>query len=343
MISAPDVTLTAFGAALAFSAAFTPLARRAAIRWNALDHPSSPVKTHRSPTPYLGGLAVYAAVAGALLLLRLTTNFPSGTLRSLRAILAGGGFMVAVGLMDDLKRGGLDFRWKFFFQFLGALLLMAFDIRIKFIQPDWLGGIFTVLWVVGITNAFNIIDIMDGLSTSQAMVACLGFLLIALPGEEIYVNVAAAGLAGACLGFLPYNLSERRKIFMGDTGSLFLGFTLAAVSMGMSYSSETEFGLFAPLLILALPIYDTLFVSILRIRQGKSPFLGSKDHLALKLRAAGLSSGGVVSALAATAAFASIAAYAVIRAPFYVSCFLLTLLGVLGLYAAVRLRRVEVP
>src|SRR5262249_52647986 len=159
---------------------------------------------------------IYVAMALTLLFLRAFTHFPSGTLRFLRAVLVGGLFMVGVGLVDDIKPGGLDFRWKFFLQFCGALLLIAFDIRIKFVHPDWLAYVFTVLWVVAITNAFNIIDIMDGLSSSQALVASLGFFFISLPNEEVYVNFISIVLAGACLGFLPYNLSTRWKIFMGD-------------------------------------------------------------------------------------------------------------------------------
>ncbi len=343
MTSETDLYLTAFGSALFLAALLTPLARQAALRWNILDRPNTPVKTHRDPTPYLGGVALYAAVAVTLLLLRARTHFPSGTLRSLRAVLVGGFFMAGVGLMDDVKAGGLNFRWKFFLQFWGALLLIAFDIRIKFIQPDWLAYVFTVLWVVAITNAFNLIDIMDGLSSSQALTASLGFLFIALPHEEVYVNLTSASLAGACLGFLPYNLSSRWKIFMGDAGSLFLGFSLAAVSMGGSYTRETDFGLFAPILILGLPLYDTFFVSTLRVWEGKSPFLGSKDHLALKLRALGFSPHKVVFIMAAAAGVFSCAAYVATRAVLSVSFFLLALFAVVGLYVVIRLHRVKVP
>jgi UDP-GlcNAc:undecaprenyl-phosphate GlcNAc-1-phosphate transferase len=343
MTSEISLYVASFGSGFLLSAVFTPLARRAALRFDVLDRPNTAVKTHREPTPYLGGVALYAAVAVTLLLLRLKTHFPSGTLRSLRAVLVGGLFMAGVGLVDDMKPGGLNFRWKFFLQFLGAALLIAFDIRIQFIQPYWLACVFTVLWVVAITNAFNIIDIMDGLSSSQAMTACLGFLFISLPHEEVYVNLTSAALAGACLAFLPYNLSSKRKIFMGDAGSLFLGFTLSAVSLGVSYTQETDLGLLAPLLILGLPLYDTFFVSTLRVWQGKSPFLGSKDHLALKLRTLGLPPHKVVLVMASAAALFSIAAYVATRAPVTVSFFLLTLISVVGLYVVVRLHRVQVP
>ena len=343
MISAVELLFIAFSSSLVLALLFTPMARQVALRFHILDHPSTPIKTHRDPTPYLGGTALYLATAVVLISLRFATHFPSGTLRSLRAILMGGGFMAAIGLVDDVKPGGLDFRWKFFLQVVGALLLCSFDIRIKFIHPDWLAILFTIVWVVAVTNAFNLIDIMDGLSSSQALVAALGFLFVALPHEEIYVNLAATTLAGACLGFLPYNLSSSRKIFMGDAGSLFLGFTLAAVSMGMSYSGESDFGVLAPIFILGFPLYDTLFVSTMRVAQGKSPFLGSKDHLALKLKAMGLSPAGVVFLMAAVAGVLSVTAFFVTREPNYVSWFLLSAFGVVGLYVVLRLHKVKVP
>jgi len=246
-------------------------------------------------------------------------------------------------LVDDIKPGGLGFQWKFVFQILGALLLIAFDMRIKFIDPPWLATLVTILWVVGITNAFNLIDIMDGLSSSQAFVASLGFLFIAVPTEDIHVNFTAAAVAGACLGFLPYNMSARFKIFMGDAGSLLLGFLMAALSLGMTYTKVNDIGVFSPLLILGLPLYDTFFVSILRIQQGKSPFLGSKDHLALKLAALGIARRNVVGIMAAAAAVCSLTAYMVSWSPFFVALFVIGGLAVVGMYFVVRLQKVRVP
>jgi UDP-GlcNAc:undecaprenyl-phosphate/decaprenyl-phosphate GlcNAc-1-phosphate transferase len=335
--------LTAFLLSFVFGLAATPLMRWLALRLGVLDFPSNALKNHREPTPYLGGAAIFIAVAATLFILRFVTHFPTGTLRSLRAILLGGVFMAGVGLADDIRHGGLSVRRKFFFQFLAALLLIAFDIRIEFIQPVWLADVLTVLWVVGIINAFNLIDIMDGFAASQAFVAAMAFLFISLPTEEIYVNFTAAAVAGAALSFLPYNLSERMKIFMGDAGSLLLGFWMAALSLGTSYTQVNEVGLFAPLLILGLPVYDTLFVSIMRMKQGKSPFIGSKDHLALKIRVLGLSSREVVGLLAMAAAMLSAAAYATTWMPFYVSIFVFSAAVAVGLFVLVKLHKVEVP
>jgi UDP-GlcNAc:undecaprenyl-phosphate GlcNAc-1-phosphate transferase len=337
------VLLETFLTAFFVTATLTPFCRWFAWRRRILDVPSTPVKTHRAPVPYLGGVAVYAGWAGALAVLRGFTNFPSGTLHALRATLIGGGFMMVVGLVDDLKPGGLDFKTKFFFQFMGALILMSFGIRVRFIQPDWLAMAVTVLWVVGVTNAFNIIDIMDGLASSQAVVAALGFLFISLPSEEWHVNFLAASSAGAVLAFLPYNLSSGMKIFLGDAGSLQVGFVMAALSLGAQYTTVSDVGVLAPLLILGLPLYDTFFVSALRIKQGKSPFLGSKDHLALKMKALGLSHRRVVLRLGLAAAALCAAAYWVTQLPFFTGLFLFMLAFFVGFWILLRLRHVEVP
>jgi len=277
-----------FATSLLFSILFTPLCRRLAMRLNILDHPHSHIKTHKQPTPYLGGLAVAMALALTLIGARLMTDFPTGTLRSLRGIFLGASVILLLGLIDDMKPKGLGYRFKFLVQIVAALCLIAFDIRIDFIHPNWLGNLFTILWVVGIINAMNIIDIMDGLASGVAMIASLGFLFIAFPSEEIYVNFTAAALSGALLGFLPYNLSAKLKIFLGDTGSLLIGFVLAAISLGASYTQVNNAGVMAPLLLLGIPLYDTALVAYLRIMKGMSPFLGSKDHYALRLERWGL-------------------------------------------------------
>src|SRR5262249_18518315 len=157
----------------------------------------------------------------------------------------------------------------------------------KFVSPSWFADLLSMFWIVGIINAFNIIDIMDGLASGIGMIASLGFLFISLPSEEIYVNFTSAALAGALLGFIPFNLSKRWKIFMGDTGSLLVGFVLAALSLGTSYTRINNVGVFSPLLILGLPIYDTILVSYLRYMRGMSPFRGSRDHFALRLETFG--------------------------------------------------------
>ena len=283
------IYLIAFLSSLILSLLLTPLARKLAIFLSIYDHPISEVKTHKKSTPYLGGLAIAASFVGGLTVIRLFTHLPTGTLRSLRGIFFGSFIIIVLGLFDDIKHKGLKFQSKFLIQTLPSVLLIIYGIQMKFIQPEWFAILVTIIWIVGVTNAMNIIDIMDGLSSGIAVIAALGFFLIGLPSEEeIFVNFASIALAGACLGFLPYNLSKKYKIFMGDTGSLFIGFILAATSLGTRYTDINSLGLFAPILILAIPIYDTFLVMYFRWKKGINPFMGSKDHFALRLEKKGL-------------------------------------------------------
>lgn len=306
--------LSAVAIAAALTGLATPLVRELAVRMSWLDAPSSSVKTHKVATPSLGGVAIWVGFAGTLVAMRFLTNFPTGTLYRLRAILAGGAVVFLLGIVDDLRKpAGVHYRAKFAVQVLAAGLLVAFGIRLRFIAPEYLAVVLTMLWVVGICNAFNIVDIMDGLAGSQAAVAALGFLLIALPSEEIYVNFAAAALLGAALGFLPWNLSERRKIFMGDSGSLLLGFVLAALALGTDYTRNNPLGVYAPLFILLVPMFDTFFVMFLRLRKGLSPFRGSKDHFALRLEKMGFGRGQIVGLSALVSCILVLFAFIVTR------------------------------
>ena len=306
--------LLASAAATAFliTLAATPLVRRAAVAMGWLDRPESAVKTHTVPVPALGGVAVWLGFAGALVTARFLTTFPTGTLYRLRAVLAGAALVFVLGVVDDLKKPeGLGWKTKMGVQAAAAGLLIHFGIKIRFLQPDYLGTTLTFFWVVGICNAVNIIDIMDGLAASQAAAAALGFWLIALPSEEIYVNFGAAALLGAALGFLPWNFSSRYKIFMGDSGSLLLGFVLSALALGADYTRVNPLGVYAPLLILAVPMYDTFYVMIVRLFKGISPFLGSKDHFALRLERMGFTRPQIVALSLVASLFLSAAAWLV--------------------------------
>lgn len=320
--------LLAFLLPFLLSLGFTPLVRLAAVKFGLLDNPTD-IKTHKTPTPLFGGLAIFAAFAVSLAVMRFYTSFPTGTLRDLRVILLGGGVMFLLGFIDDLRKpDGLGVKVKFAVQFTVAFFTVLYGVRINFIQPDYLSFALSVVWIVGVSNAFNIIDIMDGLSAGQAALAAFGFLLIAFPSESIYVNFASASLAGAALGFLPYNFSKKFKIFMGDSGSLFCGFVLALVAMGTKYSAVNPLGVYAPLFILAVPIYDTIFVSVLRLRRGHSPFVGSRDHFALRLEKIGFSRRQVVRLASLSTLALSLFAWLITQVPL---AWGVLIVGVLGL------------
>jgi len=279
--------LFGFATAGLLSFILSPIFRIIALRYHVMDVPNSSVKTHREATPYLGGCAIALATVISLTLIRFLSNYPLGTLRPIRGIFFGSFLIILLGLVDDVVPGGLSFKKKFAIQFIASMILLFYGIHLNFIHPRWLAFLVTVIWVTGVMNAFNIIDIMDGLACGIAVVASLAFLFISLPTEHIYVNMTTVALAGACVGFLPYNLSKKWKMFMGDTGSLFIGFVLGAVSLGTEYSYEHNASVIAPLLILGVPLYDTLFVMLIRYRKGISPFLGSRDHFALRLEKIG--------------------------------------------------------
>ncbi|MBT3393266.1 MAG: undecaprenyl/decaprenyl-phosphate alpha-N-acetylglucosaminyl 1-phosphate transferase [Elusimicrobiaceae bacterium] len=243
------------------------------------------IKNHSNPVPLIGGIQIAIAFFITLTLIRYLTNFPTGTLHSLRGLFLGGGVIFISMLIDDIKKPkGLHYSLKFALQIAAALMLIFYDIKIKFIEPPLLANLITVLWVIGVTNAFNIIDILDGFSATIALIAAGVFIFIAFPYNFIYVALVCCALIGGILGFLPFNLSKQKKIFLGDSGSMFLGFILAAVSLGASYTGINKIAVLSPLFIFAVPLFDTLFVSLMRIKKGKSPFKGSDDHYAIRLR-----------------------------------------------------------
>jgi len=327
------------GAAL-LSAVLTPVMRLIAIRFNVFDHPITDIKTHRTPVPYLGGVAIALTIAIALIFIRFATDFPTGTLHTLRGILMGGLIVVFLGLIDDIKHKGLRYQTKFVIQILAGLCVMSFGIRIDFIHPAWLADCLTLLWIVGIMNAVNIIDIMDGLASGVGMIASFGFLFISMPSEQIYVNFLAAASAGALLGFVPYNLSQKQKIFMGDAGSLLVGFLLATQALGTSYTRISDAAVLAPILILAIPIYDTVLVSILRLKRGMSPFLGSKDHFALRMEKMGLNRRQIIGVVYGIGILLVMTAYVTLHVNALYAAIIYTAVSLAAILSAWRLSRI---
>lgn len=334
--------LLTFLLSLIISLIFTPLFRRIALKFDILDHPTNQVKTHNLPTPYLGGIPIWLGWAISLFIIRFFTHFPTGTLRNLRGILVGSIIILILGLIDDSKPSGIGFKRKFLVQFIAAIAVFMFDIRLHFVSPYLLALGLSLLWIVGITNAFNIIDIMDGLSSGIAFIASLAFLFIALPTEQIYVNFCAAALAGACLGFIPFNLSKRRKIFMGDTGSLVIGFILASLSMGTSYTEVNEIGLFAPIFILAIPLYDTGLVMYIRWLKGKSPFMGSKDHFALRLEEIGYNRKKILFITYIAGIILSFVAFLFTRLTFIWALLLFSIVAIIAVYITFWLGKIQI-
>ncbi|TET83263.1 undecaprenyl/decaprenyl-phosphate alpha-N-acetylglucosaminyl 1-phosphate transferase [candidate division TA06 bacterium] len=261
---------------------FTPIMRVLARKSGVVDMPDG-LKRHRKPTPYLGGVAIYLAFMLSLVCVMVIRRSVESKLLGL---IVGGTIICGLGVLDDYRR--LSVWTKLFGQLVAAVVLVISGLRLEIVYLSFpLNVALSILWIVGITNALNLIDIMDGLAASVAFVASATFFFIAVPTGDLLTAVVSAALAGACIGFVGYNWHPA-SIFMGDAGSLFLGFMLAGVSISTSYTATNNIALLSPLLILAIPIYDTFYVSILRMAKRKSPFRGSRDHFALRLKAIGL-------------------------------------------------------
>ena len=308
----PVLYFMAFVCAAAVTAVSLPVLRRTLGRF-LTDTPGG-LKTHTRAVPMLGGCAIFAGTMAGLVLIRLITNFPTGTLHSLRGILGAGMLIFALGLLDDLRKPkGLPVYLRLLVQTAACATLITYDVYVQVFSAAWLNYALTFLWLLALTNAFNLLDIADGLCVSQAVICAAGLLLIALPGELWYVNFAAVALLGACLVFWPHNHATR-KIFLGDSGSTFLGFFIAALSMGTQYSQQNPYGYAAPLFIAAVPLLDTAYVSIVRLSKGKNPLKGSPDHLALYLKnGKHFSNMRVVTAFAAAGVLGNLCAYAIVQ------------------------------
>lgn len=335
--------LITFFTAYIISLALTPVFRHIARIFGIYDRPLTAVKTHKVSTPYLGGLAIWSGWFISLVVIRFITNFPTGTLNNLRSVIIGSFMLLLLGLCDDIKKGGLGFKFKFLIQIIACLIVtVGFDIRINFIENYILSVLLSIFWIIGLSNAFNLIDIMDGLSCGTAAIAAFFFFIIALPSEMIYVNFCAIALFAACLGFIPFNLSKNKKIFMGDTGSLSIGFILATIAMGTSYTKINPIAVFAPLLILAVPIYETIFVSIMRMLKGKNPFLGSKDHFPLRLEKMGYSRKQILIFVYILSFMLGIFSYTIVKINDNISYLIFSFVIALLIIFSIRLSKVKV-
>jgi UDP-GlcNAc:undecaprenyl-phosphate GlcNAc-1-phosphate transferase len=281
--------------ALALSLYGVPLARRAALLYNIVDKPDGKLKHQREPVPYLGGLAIYLAF---LMSLAFTFEFRHDVL----GIILGGTIVVMLGLIDDF--GVLSPMTKLIGQLLAVFILIKSGIRIRIATlPDWLDLVLTVWWMVGLINAFNLLDIMDGLAAGVGVVSASCLLIVSLLNGDQGTAVMLAALAGSLVGFLRYNWHPA-KIYMGDAGAMFIGLMLGALSMIGQYATQQDLALLSPVFILGVPIFDTLFVMYVRYRRGLPMFLGSPDHMPLRLRRWGLSVPQVVTvSYAASAVF----------------------------------------
>ena len=290
--------LLAFFIALFASMILVVPVRAFALRVGMVDLPG-PRKVHHTPIPLLGGLAIYAAVVIAVLL-----AFPGQVRAQIAGILVGATLVAAVGILDD--RGWLHHQVKLFVGMPAAAgVLLLSGIRAQVFSPLLQGsiGVFldvalTVLWVVGITAAFSILDHMDGLCAGVAAMSSVFFALLAYLNGQTLVTILAASVLGAATGFLRWNFKPA-KIFMGDGGAMFLGFLMATLGLKLRMENAAHLSAcLAPVLILGVAIFDTTLVTISRARRGLLPFATpGKDHAAHRLSNLGLGYRGAVITL----------------------------------------------
>lgn len=338
MINYGDVLFT-FIIALALSFFLTPFMRRIALRKGIVDRPGGR-KVHKKPIPYLGGVAIYLAFISALFFASCLEKL----LRSeyLVGLFLGGTLIVIIGLFDDIK--GVRPSFKFLGQILAASILFKYGFRIEYILNPFAGGIIhfplalsfliTLLWIVALTNAINLIDGLDGLAAGLVIIASSVLFIVSLQRSNLLAIFICVAIMGSSLGFLRYNFHPAR-IFMGDTGSMLLGFLLAALgTIGVS-KGMTAVTLMVPLVALGIPTYDTLLAIFRRLLKRKSIFIADKKHLHHRLLDMGLSHSEAVLLVYFVSIYLGIMGYLFTLIPLRYAFILLILLG-MGTFAGMR-------
>jgi len=291
--------LLSVATSLIVSFLMTPVVKTFAYKVGAIDVPKDNRRMHKTPIPRLGGLAIFLGFMVSTLLFNEIDA-------QMRGILLGSVIIVLLGVVDDITP--LPAMLKFVVQIIAALIPISHGVVIKALSnPNifsgdlyWvLGGLsipITILWIVGITNAVNLIDGLDGLANGVSAICATTMLVIALLVADGHVAVTMAALVGACAGFMPYNTNPA-KMFMGDTGATFLGFILATMSIQGLFKFYALISFAVPFLILGLPIFDTAFAMIRRIAKGQSPMKPDRSHVHHRLIDMGLSQKQAVATL----------------------------------------------
>jgi UDP-GlcNAc:undecaprenyl-phosphate/decaprenyl-phosphate GlcNAc-1-phosphate transferase len=278
-----------------------PVVRIAALHYGFVDRPSSR-KIHREPIPLMGGLAIFTGCVGSLLLYMGWTPLTA-------SICVGGGILVAVGLLDDWhKTKGKEFAvWpRLLLYTIAAIVPLWFGVEITGVSrwfgegmwffPDWVNTVITVVWIFALINMMNFIDGVDGLASGIAAISSFTLLIVALLKGQGQSAAVAAIVAGAAIAFLAYNFYPA-KIFMGDAGATFLGFTLAVVAVDGAFKSATALSLLVPMLALGVPIFDTVIVFTRRLLKGKGLHRADQLHTHHSLMKWGLTQRQTVSFL----------------------------------------------
>lgn len=327
------VYVWAFVIALIVTYICTPLVRTLAVKIGAIDAPDAR-KVHQVSIPRLGGLAIYIGYMVSLL-------YSVKDISSVKGLLIGSVILVAVGIWDDVKQIGP--KTKLLGQIVAALMLPIFDNAIHFISIgdhmlylEYLSIPLTVFWIVGFTNIVNLIDGLDGLAAGISLIACIAICIVTLQMGQVDLACITLALAGAACGFLRYNFNPA-KIFMGDTGSMLLGYTMAAISVMGSVKTAATVGLVVPVIVLGLPILDTLFAIVRRRINGRPVFQPDKGHLHHRLLAMGLTQKQAVLLMYAVTAVLGCVSIVAAKANFTIGLLLVVLILCACVWTATRI------
>lgn len=341
------MTLAAvFLAAFGLSLVLTPAVRAFALKMGIVDHPELR-KMHQVPVPLLGGAAI--VIPFFAVILATAAWFPGlfgDEIDHLPAILTGAIAVSLLGAYDDWK--GARVWVKFLFQTVAASILVLSGVRAEaFTNPlggtveiGWLGIPLTIFWIVGVTNAMNLIDGLDGLAVGTGTIASLSLCVVgALAGHPLVV-VLSLVLAGASMGFLPFNFYPAR-IFLGDTGSMFLGFLLAGLGVAGSVKASAATILILPIVVLGVPVFDTLWAILRRTRRRMNPFRPDRDHIHHRLVRVGLHHRHVVLVLYFVCIFLGISSYIMVQLPNESGLLFAATLGIGGILGVSTLQYIE--
>ena len=308
----------------------TPICIKTALHSKLIDIPNSaPHKIHKVPVPKAGGLAI------ALTIFLVTLTSGSFFTSDIRSILLASIPVFLFGIMDDAK--GLSAPWKLLGQLVGAILLIWQGIYIKMFGSSILGIALTLFWLVGITNAFNLVDSMDGLAVGLAANAGAFFLLVTVDANQPDLTYLSAVILGSCVGMFYFN-SVPAKTFLGDSGSQYLGFILAALALAYTPPGLPQpSSWFVPILLLSVPIFDTTYVVLSRLRRGLPIYKAGQDHIYHRLIGLGMSPNQAVTTMHVSAFITSCLAFIALPLPplWANAVFFFTILG--GFYMLLRL------
>jgi UDP-GlcNAc:undecaprenyl-phosphate GlcNAc-1-phosphate transferase len=335
----------AFLIAAAVSYMATPLVMKLAKLVGAIDVPRDDRRVHTVPIPRLGGLAIFLGfMAGLVYLTHIDPR--------LFGVIIGAAIIVVMGFFDDIKP--LPAKFKFVVQIIAAAVAIHSGVRIEavsnplsfifkdsqYIQFGILEYPITLIWIVGVTNAINLVDGLDGLAAGISTISAATLLVAALSTGQYFAAALAAIVAGSTIGFLPYNFNPA-KTFMGDTGALFLGYMLSVISVMGVLKSAAVFSILIPIFAIGLPIYDTFFAMVRRTISGKSMMEADKGHLHHKLLDAGMSQRQAVLTLYSISAVLGFSAVALIEVTFKVALILVFAVFLLASMGARYLNLIE--